>query len=256
MEGDGKGELLIKSLFVAGVCAAIAFWAGSEYSFIGFAAFLVGIGAAIVAAFCVLGFVLSGLAQVFDSIGDRRADRRYRIRLEEEAAHRAKLEASRERHRANRAAWLRTARQVVARQPPAWDGANRDAFSWLYARVGKTVTIRTRTEGWRSYQYGERNASPQEDEEPTEWRSSEWVVNLPDDALSPAERADRVDESVVTVCWEIPGAATLPVGTSRVAVDARGIEIRFEPRSWSDTNDYDHGYFGEKFEVTRIEDPR
>ncbi len=251
MSRSDRAGTLTKALIVAGVCAAISFWAGNEYTTIGFGALVVGFGALIVAAYCVLGWIFTGLGRLIE-------DRRYRIEAKANAERHAKLAASRECHRANRATWLRTARDAIARQPPAWEkSGDRAAFVWLHARMGKTVTIRKRSEEMRRrYQYGERNATEWEEQEPTEWSSSQWVVNLPDDALTPVEHNDRVDESVVTVCWKVPGATTLPVNRGSVSVNARGIEIRCPPRSWSEVNDYDHGYFGTYVEVVRIEDPR
>lgn len=143
----------------------------------------------------------------------------------------------------------------MASEPPAWEGGNRAAFVWLHARQGKTVTIRKRQEERQQrYQYGERNATQWEAQGPTEWTSSEWLVELPDEALNPVEHGDRVDESAVTVRWTIPGVATLPAAGGKVIVDAQGVEIRFPARSWSEVNDYDHGYFGTYAEVVRIED--
>jgi hypothetical protein len=249
------GETLIKALMVAGVCAAIVFWGGKEHDQIGTLALIVGAGALVVAVFCVLGLILAGLQIVAEVPGRLIADRRARSNAKARAERHAKLEASRERHRTTRAAWLRRARERMASEPPAWEGGNRAAFVWLYARQGKTVTIRKRLEERQQrYQYGERNASGWEEEEPTEWTSRTWVVELPDDALNPVEHDDRVDESGTTVRWAIPGVTTLPIAKGEVTVDAHGIEIRFPTTNWSQVNDYDHGYFGTYAEVVRIED--
>src|SRR5262249_33065661 len=157
------------------VCAAIAYWAGNGVP--GVLAFMVGAGALVVAAFCVLGWIFAGLAHASQLPGRLMEARRDRIADEAYRARSMRLAASRERHPANRAAWLRTARASIAKRPPAWESGSRAAFVWLHARIGKTVLIREREERQRRYQYGERNASEWETEEPTEWTSSEWIVN-------------------------------------------------------------------------------
>jgi hypothetical protein len=254
----GTVDTLIKALLVAGVCAAIlfwVFWGGNEHDVIGTLALIVGAGALVVAAVCVLILIFAGLASVTEVPGRLIANRRARIGAEARAERYAKLEAGRERHRATRAAWLRRVRERIASEPPAWEGGNRAAFVWLHARQGKTVKIRKRQEERQQrYHYGEHNATDWEAQEPTEWTSTTWVVELPDDALNPVEHDDRVDESGTTVRWAIPGVDTLPISRGRVTCDARGIEIRFPATSWSDVNDYDYGYFGTYAEVVRIED--
>src|SRR5437764_1061819 len=122
------GYTLIKALIVAGVCAAIVFWGGNEHDQIGTLALIVGAGALVVAVFCVLGLSLAGLQIVAEVPGRLIADRRARSDAKARAERHAKLEASRERHRATRAAWLRRARERMASEPPAWEGGNRAAF--------------------------------------------------------------------------------------------------------------------------------
>lgn len=248
-------DTLIKALVVAGVCATIVLLGGKEHVQIGTLALIVGAGALLVAAFCVLRLIFAGLQRVVEVPGRLIADRRERIDAEARAERHANLEASRERHRATRQAWLRRVRELIASEPPAWEGGNRAAFVWLYARQGKTVTIRERKEERQQrYQYGERNATDWEALDPTEWTSRTWVVELPDDALNPVEHDDRVDESGTTVRWAIPSVATLPIARGKVTVDTRGIEIRFPPTDWSTVNDYDYGQFGTYVHVVRIED--
>jgi hypothetical protein len=68
----GTVETLIKSLLVAGVCAAIlfrVFRGGNEHDVIGTLALIVCAGALVVAAVCVLILMFAGLASVMEVPG-------------------------------------------------------------------------------------------------------------------------------------------------------------------------------------------
>src|SRR5688500_3078331 len=174
MEGE-RAAILGQALVVAGGCAAIWYFVGNasgDASIISLVAAAIGSIAVIVAAFCILAWIFTGLGELIDDrrarIRAEEASRRYEIEAAARAAEFAKLEAARERHRANRVAWLRTARETIARQPPAWDAENRAAFSWLYARLGKTVTIRSRMEERIEGTHDGERPGTSEELEPTE----------------------------------------------------------------------------------------
>lgn len=234
---------------MAGVCAAIIYWGGRTHDQLATIALIVGAIAALVAAFTILGMILAGLAAAADvpkrMIENKLDDRRH-----------ARLDDSRARHQANRAQWLREARsRLAAEAPPAWDKGSREAFAWLYARRGKTVTISERKVDLKKrYHYGERNVTDWESQGDGEWTSQPWVVELPDDAIRAKENADHVDESQLIVAWSIPKVGRLPYEHARYTVDPKGLTVRFPENITADLNDDDHGEGFASTRVVRIED--